>query len=105
MLSDPQRRERYDNFGMSAVKDDGAGAGPGMGMCFNNQAIIIGGGGTTLIRAPAMLVSFLVPIMHMKSGSDSLPCYHKPLKTKCGKITWDFRSKSRDILKFSSKEK
>ena len=46
VLSDPQRRERYDNFGMAAVKDDGAGAGPGMGMCFNNQAVIIGGHNT-----------------------------------------------------------
>lgn len=31
VLSDPQRRERYDHFGMSAVKEDGAGAGPSMG--------------------------------------------------------------------------
>ena len=28
VLSDPQRRERYDHFGMSAVKEDGGGAGP-----------------------------------------------------------------------------
>ena len=48
VLSDPQRRERYDNFGMSAVKEDGAGAGPGMGMCFNNQAVIIEGHNTNL---------------------------------------------------------
>ena len=51
-----------------------------------------------------MLVSFLVPIMHVRSGFDSLYSYHKPLKTKSIKITWDFRSKSWDILKFSSKE-
>ena len=32
VLSDPQRRERYDNFGMSAVKEDGGGAGPSKGV-------------------------------------------------------------------------
>lgn len=92
VLSDPQRRERYDHFGMSAVKDDGEGAGPSgfpfgesiFSTMFGGDPFGFGGGRRRRSKAESIAIPLEVTLEELYNGATkSVEFKRKELCASC----------------------